>query len=302
MNTMNFSQTPSSAPASATGGTYSNIEQASALFGLHPRYVMLLNTLLASHMDRQREAEQIMTQINQTRQYLSTLQANYAAILQDDLTIRNSVQTLLTQAPENTIPPAAAASAAPTTTTTAPSNVYSYTFPLNPNVPNVYTSNLVNIPMHEVSNMTVQNLLESVLPSLSMNRESQGGAHARAQYMSNIDINSAVRSLFQDTTTTTVPTMEQISRATRIVKYSDIIRPTNTQCSISHENFEDDDRVTILLGCKHLFRPDCIQEWFRNHATCPVCRHDIRTYEPSSSSSASVSAAYVANNAMDIDD
>jgi hypothetical protein len=74
------------------------------------------------------------------------------------------------------------------------------------------------------------------------------------------------------------PTQEQIENATRIVRYSDILRPLNTSCPISLERFNDDDYVTVIRSCLHIFNTNELNNWFRSNCRCPVCRYDIRNY------------------------
>ena len=78
------------------------------------------------------------------------------------------------------------------------------------------------------------------------------------------------------------PTQEQINNGTRRVLYSNIENPLNSSCPIILENFDNDDNVTQILGCGHIFNHDSLISWFRNHVRCPVCRYDIRNYIPRS--------------------
>jgi Ring finger domain len=78
------------------------------------------------------------------------------------------------------------------------------------------------------------------------------------------------------------PTLEQINNGTRRVLYSNIENPLNSSCPITLENFDQDDNVTQILGCGHIFNHDSLNSWFRNHVRCPVCRYDIRNYVPRS--------------------
>jgi len=72
------------------------------------------------------------------------------------------------------------------------------------------------------------------------------------------------------------PTQSQIETATRRVRYCDIISPKNTSCPISLTNFTDNDMVTVIRHCGHIFNTDELNTWFRSHCNCPVCRYDIR--------------------------
>jgi hypothetical protein len=73
------------------------------------------------------------------------------------------------------------------------------------------------------------------------------------------------------------PTPSQIEAATRRVRYGDIISPLNRSCPISMDNFDDDNMVTIIRHCRHIFTSDHLNTWFRSNCRCPICRYDIRS-------------------------
>ena len=74
------------------------------------------------------------------------------------------------------------------------------------------------------------------------------------------------------------PTPAQIEAATRRVCYCDIVSPQNTSCPISMEEFSDNDTVTVIRYCSHIFNTEQITNWFTTNCRCPVCRYDIREY------------------------
>lgn len=74
------------------------------------------------------------------------------------------------------------------------------------------------------------------------------------------------------------PTAIQIEIATRTTRFCNIISPMNTSCPISLETFNENDEVTIIRYCGHIFTTVNIQNWFRSNCKCPVCRYDIRNY------------------------
>ena len=76
------------------------------------------------------------------------------------------------------------------------------------------------------------------------------------------------------------PTQSQIETATRNVRYCDIAGPLNNSCPISMDNFNDNDMVTVIRHCGHVFHSEHIMNWFRSNCRCPVCRYDIRDYNP----------------------
>ena len=77
------------------------------------------------------------------------------------------------------------------------------------------------------------------------------------------------------------PTQTQIELATRNVRYCDIVRPINRSCPISLETFTDNDTVTEIRYCGHIFNTEQIRQWFTTSCRCPVCRYDIRNYNSS---------------------
>ena len=74
------------------------------------------------------------------------------------------------------------------------------------------------------------------------------------------------------------PTQQQISRATREVPFSEIDDPQNSRCPISQQDFSQNDTVTQIRHCGHIFYSDEINTWWERNVRCPVCRHDIREY------------------------
>ena len=79
------------------------------------------------------------------------------------------------------------------------------------------------------------------------------------------------------------PTASQIETATRRVLYRDIVAPINNSCPISMENFNDNETVTIIRHCGHIFNIDELATWFQSNCRCPVCRYDIRNFNRNTS-------------------
>jgi len=79
------------------------------------------------------------------------------------------------------------------------------------------------------------------------------------------------------------PTQSQIEAATRRVQYCNITRPINNQCPISMDDFNDNDMVTVIRHCGHIFQTEYLMNWFRTNCRCPVCRYDIRDYNSNAS-------------------
>ncbi|XP_042497507.1 RING-H2 finger protein ATL29-like [Macadamia integrifolia] len=47
------------------------------------------------------------------------------------------------------------------------------------------------------------------------------------------------------------------------------------ECAVCLSEFEDSDELRLLTVCNHVFHPECIDVWFGNHTTCPLCRRSL---------------------------
>lgn len=84
---------------------------------------------------------------------------------------------------------------------------------------------------------------------------------------------------------TDIPSALEIHDATRSSTYSNIERPQNTVCPITRETFNDNDEVTQIIHCGHVFTRTNLYQWFNRSSVCPMCRHDIRSNAASNTSS-----------------
>ena len=46
-------------------------------------------------------------------------------------------------------------------------------------------------------------------------------------------------------------------------------------CPISWEEFEEGQFVYRIRHCGHIFNKDNLNNWFRRHTACPLCRYDL---------------------------
>ena len=72
-----------------------------------------------------------------------------------------------------------------------------------------------------------------------------------------------------------VLTQEQIANSTTTVEFSSIQNPINTECPIRLETFRQNDMVTQIRHCGHIFESTELINWFRTNTRCPVCRYDL---------------------------
>jgi len=57
----------------------------------------------------------------------------------------------------------------------------------------------------------------------------------------------------------------------------DVLEPPN--CAICCSNINLGVKAQ-LLPCGHMFHPDCTKPWFQQHNTCPICRYELPTDDP----------------------
>jgi len=48
------------------------------------------------------------------------------------------------------------------------------------------------------------------------------------------------------------------------------------ECAVCLEKFEDEESLRLLPKCSHVFHTECIDEWFKSHSTCPLCRTSLK--------------------------
>lgn len=49
---------------------------------------------------------------------------------------------------------------------------------------------------------------------------------------------------------------------------------SNDSCVICRVDYEDDESLTVL-SCKHLYHPECINNWLKINKVCPVCSTEV---------------------------
>lgn len=58
-------------------------------------------------------------------------------------------------------------------------------------------------------------------------------------------------------------------------KFSDIEHPINNICSISQEEFDNNDDIIKINACNHIFKREEIIRWLEVSNQCPCCRINI---------------------------
>lgn len=49
----------------------------------------------------------------------------------------------------------------------------------------------------------------------------------------------------------------------------------DTMCTVCRLNIQDNSIIRKINGCGHIFHHNCLDNWLKNHHTCPVCRHHL---------------------------
>ena len=221
--------------------------------------LVLINILNTMYNDNYRQIEQL--QESNTRimgsiiNILSSVLNNRARHRQGTNTTTNTNTTTSSNRRENTT------NATNTTNTTNPNNVRR-------------VNSTSNALMNFLNNGVLSNTPYMVdnVEYIPLQSSSRSGAN-----ISN-SINELLQGFLEPVEV--FPTQSQIEIGTRIVRFSDIVNPINNSCPISMERFNDSDSVSIIRECGHIFSTQELHLWFRNNCRCPVCRYDIRNYNP----------------------
>jgi hypothetical protein len=157
----------------------------------------------------------------------------------------------------------------------------------------MYADNVRQIENLTRTNDEIRNTLTTVLLNSSRNRTASA---RRPNYNRSSDVNrrtyvnrrtneepetnDRLLRIFESflTPVTIFPTPTQVELATRIVRFSEIIDPINNSCPISLDVFNENDVVTVIRYCGHIFNTIQINVWFSANCRCPICRYDIRNY------------------------
>jgi hypothetical protein len=145
----------------------------------------------------------------------------------------------------------------------------------------ISTNNEINRNIMSLINLNANNRQHNYNNNNNNNRQhnysNRQNYHSNRQnYLSNPTISNLFYTFFDPIEI--FPTSSQIETATRVVRFGDIIRPLNSECPISLENFNDNDQVLIIRHCNHVFSNTGLTSWFRSSCRCPVCRYDIRNH------------------------
>ena len=130
--------------------------------------------------------------------------------------------------------------------------------------------------------------LDIPLTTQLTNRYTNTNANRNRNITSNTIISDLLNT-FLNSTVPITPTQQQLTNASRTIRYSDIQGPLSESCPITLERFEPEQIVTQLLPCEHIFETNGFNNWFQNNVRCPVCRYDIREYRQTNNANTNTS-------------
>ena len=58
---------------------------------------------------------------------------------------------------------------------------------------------------------------------------------------------------------------------------------TEDVCTICHSTFTNGEVTRSINNCGHVFHIQCIEQWFRTHNTCPICRQPVQSINSANS-------------------
>jgi hypothetical protein len=160
---------------------------------------------------------------------------------------------------------------------------YTYNRRHNRNIPNQMRENVNNNNNNQrrviIDNIPyyVDDLQLFTIPNTTASNTANT-ANARANANISNQFSRILNSFLEPVNITPTPT--QIENATRNILYCDILDPINNSCPISLESFIDTSNVTMIRHCRHIFNTSSLMSWFNSSCKCPVCRYDIRNYNP----------------------
>ncbi len=174
--------------------------------------------------------------------------------------LRNMYPTNLTRSNSNT-------SNLNNTTTNLNSNLDSYH---SRNLDNNYSLNETNINrISTPTNLTrnINNTLNNLINNRLNNTNEQPDMIEVTLYN-----NGTATSNMEDVSI--YPSLRTLSRASDVHIYQNL--NTNYEsCTICRERFNSNS-IVRKLQCGHIFHIGCIDTWFENNISCPVCRSDLR--------------------------
>lgn len=93
-------------------------------------------------------------------------------------------------------------------------------------------------------------------------------------------LNTIFGGLFQQQNESTPTlTLSDVTSKTEVFAFTSNEGDEPQLCPICRVNFQNNDIVRKISHCGHMYHLNCIDNWFNENTTCPVCRHNLLTPE-----------------------
>ncbi len=114
--------------------------------------------------------------------------------------------------------------------------------------------------------------------NMSIIHDSGRNSYNLTDYINNLyrEINMIIPMTPIESMPVTPLSQEEIAEFTLTQPFSSFENPINTECPIRLEDFADNDMVTQIKKCGHIFNSAELTNWFQNNIKCPVCRGDVK--------------------------
>jgi hypothetical protein len=129
---------------------------------------------------------------------------------------------------------------------------------------------------NQISNNFIENLRHIIGQENAYSRMSNSLAIVRHYTFTSFyedPINNVLHSSFENT-----QTLEKTNKEIKILsqRFCSINNLYNENtCRICLSEFEQDDILSKMEICKHIFHNNCVKEWGYYKTTCPICRTNI---------------------------
>jgi len=118
--------------------------------------------------------------------------------------------------------------------------------------------------------------------NMSINRDTGRSSYNLTDYINNLyrEINMIIPMTPIESISVIPLSQEEIAEFTLTQPFSSFESPINNECPIRLEDFSQNDMVTQIKKCGHIFNSAELTNWFQNNIKCPVCRGDVKTRTP----------------------
>ena len=138
------------------------------------------------------------------------------------------------------------------------------------------------------SSRNLYNRNRNITPQILRQYSDRLSGNSRSLYLSSLldtptttDITNTINTVLTSLSPVPVrPTTREIAIATEVIPYRDANDDQQTRCPIDLQTFEPEENVIRIIHCGHIFRENNLIRWFSNNVRCPLCRYDIREYNP----------------------